>query len=547
MGLGTDAGSLPGRDAGPSTRADSGRPDAAGGPDGGAADGGPSPRCPVDGAPEPGRVVTEAGAVQGVNLGAAGWVYRGIPYAAPPTGPRRWRPPEPPDCFDGLWPADSFSSECLQYGPDGQVAGDEDCLGLNLWTPVGEPDGTLRPVLFWIHGGGHEQGGGGRPIYDGRALARDHDVVVVTFNYRLGPLGFLSHPDLDLPEVPSGNYGMWDQLAALRWVHTHAERFGGDPERILIFGQSAGAVSTCRLVASPAAAGSFAAAVLQSGACNASPRHRASAIGRAYVRNAGCENTGDVRACLEALDGITLVEAFEPLSSGTNVVGSGNWNGVVDGVLVPEDPRTRIARGAHNQVPLIVGSTREENGRGAPAITDETEYEAALRALYGPVGLDDEDIRAILEAYPIEAHGSPRDAYVAVTSDVRFTCPASRDATLFSEAQDPPVYRYLFAHTADRGGPGLSALGAWHGIDLFFTFGSLQTASPLTSGPTDRAVTDAVQSAWTGLAADGTPGDLDWPAWDGNRLMLFDGGARVVEDPRSTQCAFWDTLLRQGG
>jgi len=534
-----------GRDRGGSVVSDA-RDDAgpdAGPEDGAAGDGGA--RCPPPGAgPAPGRVVTEAGSVRGVENGAAGWVYRGIPYAAPPTGARRWRAPQPPDCYDGVFDAEAFSSPCPQYDDDGAVVGREDCLTLNVWTPVGAPDGDPRPVLFWTHGGGHEQGSGSLEIYDGTALARDRDVVVVTYNYRLGPFGFLSHPDLDEPDTPSGNYGMRDQLAALSWVHRNIEAFGGDPSRVLAFGQSAGSVSTCRLVASPAASGLFHAAVLQSGACTATPRAEARTIGRNYAADAGCGEAADVRACLADRSTEALISAFEPLGSGTNTVGSGLWSGVIDGDLLPEAPRDRIAARQHNAVPIIVGSTREENGRGAPPIASAEELEAALRALYGPLGLTEEDFAAILEAYPVEDFASPRAAYVAITSDVRFTCPASWDASLLALSQSEPVYRYLFAHTADRGSDLLTALGAWHSIDLFFVFGTLETASPLPAGPGDDATTDAVQTAWTALARSGRLDGLDWPAWDGTDLRRFDDGARTIDDPRAEACDFWANLGR---
>jgi para-nitrobenzyl esterase len=540
-------GDSPRDDLAPGPGGDAGAPDAtsgdAGPSDAGPVDAGPT-RCPVDVAPAPGVVVTEAGAVRGAPNGEAGWVYRGVPYAAPPIGERRWRAPEPHACYDGVFTADAFGAECPQYGEGDAVIGDEDCLGLNVWTPVGEPDGAARPVLVWIHGGGHEQGSGSRAIYDGSALARDEDVVVVTFNYRLGPFGFLSHPDLDAADLPSGNYGMRDQIAALEWVQANIARFGGDPERVLIFGQSAGGVSACRLVASPAAADLFHAAVLQSGACVAAPKARADATGVAFAADAGCAAGADTRACLGALSTEHLIRAFDRLGSGTNTVGSGSWTGVIDGDLLDAHPRDIIEAGEHNRVPVIVGSTREENGREAPLLRTEAEYRAAVRALYGAAGVPAAVIEAALEVYPVEDYASPRAAYVALTSDARFTCPARIDADLFAAGQDEAVYRYLFAHTADNGSPLLTAQGAWHGIDLFFVFGTLETASPLEAGPGDEAVIAATQFAWTSLARRGSLGDVSWPEWDGARLRLFDDGFADVEDPRAEQCDFWAPLLR---
>lgn len=534
-GVGAGDGSV--TDAGDAGELDGTSPDGAGG------DGGQGPRCPVEVTPEPGLVVTEAGAVQGEAFpGGEGFAYLGIPYVAPPVGPRRWRAPEPAPCFDGVFDARTFSAECPQYGDDGGIIGDEDCLGLNVWTPAVSPrpdQADLRPVLFWIHGGGHEQGSGSRAVYDGTPFARDRDVVVVTFNYRLGPLGFLAHPDLDAPDVPSGNYGMRDQLAALTWVHDNIRAFGGDPERVMIFGQSAGSVSTCRLLVSPPAAGMFSAAVLQSGGCVATAKDRAEQTGRRFAEDAGCPPTVDARACLAERSAAELIAAFDRLESGANSVGLGTWSGVIDGVMLPEAPRDLIAAGRHHRVPVIVGSTREENGREAPPIQTEAQYEETVRTLYA--GLPEAVLEAALAAYPVEDYASPRAAYVALTSDGRFTCGARRDATLLAESQSEPVYRYLFAHTADNGSAALTALGAWHGIELFFVFGTLETSTPLASGPGDDATTAAVQSAWTALAQGRSVGEqTGWPEWDGTRLRLFDAGFTDVDDPRAETCDFWD-------
>lgn len=542
-GAGTeDAG---GQDGG--VEPDSGFPDAGpadfGGPDAGIEpDGGPLP-CGPEVGPAPGRVRTTLGVVEGVQADGV-WSYLGLRYAQPPVGERRWTPPAEPECAPTVVQADAPRPECPQYDGAGQVVGDEDCLGLNLWTPVGEADGGSRPVLVWVHGGGHEQGGGGRAIYEGAQLARSQDVVVVTFNYRLGPFGFLAHPVLDAPGVPSGNYGMHDQLAVLRWVQANARAFGGDPDRVMIFGQSAGGVSVCRLVASPAAAGLFASAVIQSGACVATSKAQADATGADLLAEVGCDDA----VCLREASTEAIMAGFEPSASGTNVVGRLTFDGVVDGVLLPEAPRELIERGDHNAVPIAVGSTREENGLGAPSLQNEAAYEAAVRALYGGAGVPDALIDRILEIYPASDYPNPRAAYVALTSDLRFTCQARQDAQLLAGAQEAPVYRYLFTHVPDEATPLLQAAGAWHGLELFYVFGTLESASTLSAGPGDRATTQAMQTAWSrlarGLAPDPTP-EQAWPEWDGDEnLVIFEGGARVEPDPKAQLCS---ALFALGG
>lgn len=495
---------------------------------------------------EAGLVATSLGLVRGRQANGV-WSYLGLPYAAPPVGDLRWRPPEPAACYDGVLEAAAPGAECPQYGTSGgrPLVGDEDCLTLNVWTPVGTSDGAPRPVLFFVHGGGHEQGGSARPIYGGAPLARNYDAVVVSANYRLGPFGFLTHEALD---GPAGNYGMADQIAALSWVKDNIQAFGGDPKQVLVFGQSAGSASVCRLLAAPLARGLFQAAALMSGGCGASPLETALATGRAFATRVGCGEAEDVARCLRNLSQEEIMSGFDPLASGTNVVGRGTWGGVIDGTLLTDNPYRLIERGAHAQVPVIVGSTREENGRGAPNLQTEAQYQAAVRALYGAVA-GDAVLSAMLAAYPAADYPSPRDAYVALTSDARFTCPARRVARALSANQAAPVYRYLFAHVAGNAAPATQALGAWHGIDLFYVFDTIETTG-LSKTQEDQDIVDALQRAWRGLASTlEIPTNAIRPAWpryaagSDERLLLIENRVRVVSDPKQAQCDFWDTVV----
>ncbi len=476
--------------------------------------------------------VDELGYVTGVRDGPV-LRFLGLPYAAPPTGERRFRRPEAPSCLDAPLLADRFGAVCPQYdsAPPSDIIGDEDCLSLNVWTPG--LDGQ-RPVLVWVHGGGHQQGAGSLPFYDGRALA-ESDAVVVTLNYRLGPFGFLSHPDL--PE--STNLGMADQIFALEWVAKNIERFGGDPGRVMVFGQSAGSVSVCRLLVSPAARGLFSSVALMSGACVATPRAVAEANARAFAGRVCGRETG-VRECLETLGFEAMMAGFEPLESGTNSVGRNLFDGVVDGDLLPDMPRSLIERGEQHPVPVIVGSTREENGRGAPNIQTEAQYEALVRALYGPV-LPARIVEQLLATYPASDYPTPRAAYVALTSDVRFTCPARGDALALARGS-APVWRYLYAHVPEQAGPLVRAWGAWHGVELPYLFGTLGLLQ-LPIGAGDRRVAEAMQRAWTRVAAEDRP--EDWPAYEAGAetVLLLDGAdTGPLPDPKAALCEALEQL-----
>lgn len=556
----------------------------------------PTPSTPPVGptpALGPDDVRTSHGPVRGVREGVGDssvLAFRGIPYAAPPTGQRRWRLPEPPAPWSAVREARAFGAVCPQYESDA-VVGDEDCLTLNVWAPAAEIDGLSHrygadprvvgdpnveavaegplPVLVWIHGGGHEQGSsavmaGDRALYDGRDLAGEHGLVVVTINYRLGPFGFLAHPDLTTEggRTASGNYGMHDQLLALRWVHDNAAAFGGDPGRVTIAGQSAGAVSVCRLIASPLAEGLFHRAILQSGGCPATPLDRAEANGRRVAQDAGCDAAPDVPACLRDRSTAEIMATHSPLEGGgTESLGRNAYDGVIDGYAVPEAPGERIAAGRHHPVPVIVGATSAENGRSAPPIADEAAFEAAVRAYFVRSGLPAALADRAIEAYPVADYPTPRDAYVALTSDLKFACTARNDARRFHAAQSEPVWRYWYDHVAENVGALARNLGAYHGAELPFLFGVLdfQTrAGRYVPGPGDLAVSAAMQGYWARFAATGDPngsgavgggagggsgnGDaLAWPRYDLERepALRFAAPTTIVARVRGAQCDFW--------
>lgn len=494
--------------------------------------------CTSEAPPAEGVVVTDRGAVRGERSGGT-YAFKGIPYAAPPVGALRWRAPEDAVCWDGIRSATDYGPACPQLD-EGAVIGAEDCLTLNVWTPTTTPaDGGL-PVMVFIHGGGNAQGTSSQPIYDGRRLA-EAGVVLVTFNYRLGPLGFLAHSALAAESAAgaSGNYGILDQIAVLRWVQRNAHAFGGDPGRVTIFGESAGAVDTCVLLASPLAAGLFHRALMESGACLGGNLQGAGRTAERYVAASPCAGVGDIAACLRGLDAETALRVL-PASVGVVSAGENQYGPVVDGYVLPRAPIDQIAAGEHNHVPLIVGVNAEETGQSAPRITSEVQYRAAVIAQFGPVLGE-----RILARYPVEEYGSPRAALVAVTSDARFVCTARRSARTVAAHQQEAVYRYLFTQRL-RG--QAAALGAFHGLEVVFVFGTLGARGGITPSAEERALSDAMIGYWTRFAATGDPngaGSTPWPVFDpqpDTHLVLgtpITSGAGI----RAAQCNFWEELI----
>jgi para-nitrobenzyl esterase len=291
--------------------------------------------------PIAGLARTACGDYQGTDRGNT-WSFRGIRFAAAPTGTRRWRSPESPACPTATVAANVYAPKCPQLDrATGEPEGDEDCLALNVFAPKASFAGGRVPVMVFIHGGGNVFGSAreevepGRVLYDGAALAATTGNVVVTVQYRLGPLGWLVHPALDTeaPDARSGNYALEDLVAALQWVQRDIGAFGGNRDRVLIFGESAGGVNVCALLATPASAGLFDAALIQSGGCVADPRTKALTTGATLTENAGCSTAADVAACLRARSPEALLAALSPTVSIAG--GQAPYQPSIDGTLLP--------------------------------------------------------------------------------------------------------------------------------------------------------------------------------------------------------------------
>jgi para-nitrobenzyl esterase len=529
--------------AGPESQPDAGLAPDASSTDGGADDGG-SPRDAGCQFPTPGPdvVVTEQGAVRG-SLVDGGLEFLGLPFAAPPTGERRFRPPEALQCWPDARPATTYPAACAQKGFDqfsdaGVVLGDEDCLFLNIWTPA--LTGS-RPVLVFLHGGGNQQGStsqltGGARLYEGRALATRQDVVVVTAQYRLGPFGFLVVPGLS-----PGNLGLLDQAAALRWVKAHAARFGGDPSRVMLFGESAGALDTCLHLVMPGSRGLFSRALMESGGCVADSLAEGTAAGEAYVREVGCEPNDGGAACLAERTLDELLAPIEPAVSG-GLVGLG-FGPVIDGDggVLPEHPALALAAGRHAQVPLVVGANADEMSVTAPKVVSP----AMLELLYAKLPPGSRDAARALYP-PGTTNAEARQSYVGMLSDAQFVCPARNIATAMASTQAEPVYRYFFSHSL----AGLQGLfGAFHGLELFFVFGALERseyAAVTGLRPSDVELLGAVPASWAAFAATGNPSTpgVTWPAYSPavDSFLELTSPPAAGQGVRTAKCDFWDSV-----
>jgi para-nitrobenzyl esterase len=455
-----------------------------------------------------GIAATEQGLVRGARDGGT-WAFKGIPYAAAPTGALRFRPPDSPRAWSGILAATQFGATCPQRDrKTGEVAGNEDCLTVNVWTPASTPVDPL-PVLVFVHGGAFVAGASSLPVYDGRRLAELGNVVVVTLNYRLGPLGFMAHPALtaESEHHASGNYGLLDQTAALRWVQANVRAFGGDRSRVLLFGQSAGAIGLCAHLASELSRGLFSRAMMLSGGCNAWPLAQAEEGGRNVARRLGCEAAADVAACLRGAPVDAVVAA--PVNDGRS--DSGRVGPTVDGWFLRDVPGNRVGTPGFDGVPVIVSTTRDEFANqlglygGTHAVASEAEYEALVRQMY-PARADE-----MLRLYPSSSYRSPNGALIALLGDSFFICP-SRSAARQLSRGTTPVWRAEFDHPF-HGGP-LDGL-APHGIDLMFGFGNL-TIGGYAPSPDEQALADALGATWARFAATGDPGG-SWPRYEAAR------------------------------
>ncbi len=484
-------------------------------------------------------VMTRFGTVRG-NVYTGGFEFLGIPFAKPPVGTLRWRPPVDPVPWTSVLATQAFRPACPQMrfaaGQDtGTAEGDEDCLQLNVWTPATTGTASL-PVMVFIHGGGQQQGSagevqGGTQIYNGRNLAARGHAVVVTIQYRLGPLGYLVHPGLEAESGgTSGNYGVMDQIQALKWVKNNIAAFGGDPGRVMVFGQSAGGVNVGNLMTAPVARGLFQRAAIESAGPVLGPYAVAKNKGIAFVDSLVARGTDTQKiATLRGRDWRTIIASETPPVDGGVV--QMNWQPVVDGVVFSTDPASAFASGQFNRVPLLLGTTADEMSRSVPPGVEPASVRALIAALV-PVAYRDQ----ALQLYPPgNTADEAKSSYVQILTDSQFTSLARRTARAVAPQQQDPVWRYFFSY---RQSGALAQLGSYHGIELFYVFNTWENTPYAQAGgftADDAAVQAQTLQYWVNFARTGNPNGASLAAWP-----RFDSAAdcylEIKASPNGSQC-----------
>jgi para-nitrobenzyl esterase len=477
----------------------------------------------------------DTGLVSGAVVGDI-HVYKGIPFAAPPVGDLRWKPPQPAAPWQGVKACTKFGPAPMGYYssifPAYSKPPSEDCLYLNVWTPAKMTSDRL-PVMVWITGGYYRFGEGSDPKYDGEKLAQ-HGVVVVTINYRLGPLGWLAHPLLSKedPHNSSGNYGLLDQIAALQWVQKNIAAFGGDPGRVTIFGESAGATSVICHMVSPLSKGLFQRAIAES-------MYESSAwsdirenkygmearekMGEQLAKDLGCDTAPDPIACMRAKSAQEVMDKGQPPAS--IAVAGYNYEPCVDGWVIPDIPLNLFEAGKQQNVPLLIGTNADEwalfHLLYKPTLDS---YKTYVNSTFG------DKAQQVLTMYPASNDKEAATADQQVITLYTFTCPAKAYANAMNLVKSP-VYFYQFSRVP----PGAKMLGAFHGIEINYVFGTfVPFTSPLKPeqyfNDTDRALSESIMSYWTTFAATGDPNQVgltNWPVYDAQAGQYLNFGDKI--------------------
>jgi len=497
------------------------------------------------------------GKLEGDDQGGL-FVFKGVPFAAPPAAARRWLPPEKPASWTGLRDARRFGAVAHQNPVmltalsamvvDGEQS--EDCLLLNVWTPA--LDGKRRPVMVWIHGGAFTIGSGSQPLYDGSVLARRGDVVVVTVNYRLGPLGFIRLADVTNGKLPAtGNEGILDQVAALQWVRDNIAEFGGDPGNVTIFGESAGGMSVGTILAMPSARGLFHKAILQSGASHTGASiARANRTAERVLSRLGVRPGDDhaIRALTPAqlLTGTLLDDGKTPDPE----LGMA-YQPVADGTLVPRAAIEMVADGSASGVAVMVGSTLEE--WKLFALMDASLHKLDRGRLGARIGgrLTAPAADALIDTYQKAraARGepvTPAELFTAIETDRVFRIPGVRLAQVQGR-HDPRVFSYLFTWPS----PAIhGALGCCHALELGFVFGTNHLPGMTMfagTGPAAEKLAVQMQDAWLAFARSGDPGCASVGSWAGytearRPTMVFGANTSLEDAPRDQERRAWDAI-----
>jgi para-nitrobenzyl esterase len=484
---------------------------------------------------QPAPVATDCGLVQGVAENDL-TVYRGIPFAAPPVGDLRWRSPQPHAKWDGVLTASAFAPDPYQGDGKGNVS--EDCLYLNVWTPA-KSAGEKLPVLVWIYGGGFAFGSTSTPVHNGEHLARK-GVVLVTINYRVGSLGFLAHPELsaESQHKASGNYGIQDQIAGLRWVQRNIAAFSGDPAKVTIFGESAGAISVSMLCGSPEAKGLFRGAISQSGG-NFGPTRPTTFPGENMRGLAAAEQAGLAYAAKAGAASLAELRKLTPDKLPGGWGNPSSWP-IVDGWVIVDDQFKLYEAGRYNDVDVLIGYNSDEGLSFAREKTPE-EYAANTRLRYGPFA------DKLLAAYPTDGARVGKTAR-DLMRDAAFGWQTWSWARLQSRTGKSKVFLYYFdQHAEHPAGSPEADHGMPHGVDVPYVFQTLDRNDPKLT-PGDLVISDTVSTYWTNFAKFGDPNGVGLPAWPRfteaePKVMYFHNTASVGPVPSEDALKVLDTYF----
>ena len=471
----------------------------------------------------PAPVRVEGGMLQG-TLEDGLTVFRGIPFAAPPVGDLRWRAPQPAAKWPGVRQADKFGPACVQgtrnpANADRGPGVSEDCLYLNVWTPAKSTRDRI-PVLVWIYGGGFNGGATSEPNYSGEKLAKK-GVVLISIAYRVGQLGFLAHPDLsaETQNHTSGNYGLLDMIAGLRWVQKNIAAFGGDPGRVTIFGESAGGIAVSMLCASPLARGLFHGAISQSGGSFGPPRPT-TMPGENLKRLPDAERSGDAYAKSAGASSIRALRQLPPDRLPAGGRGTGMAWPIIDGWVIPDDQYKLYEAKRYNDTPILVGYNSDEGASFSPARTPE-DHVAAVKARYGPFA------DSLLKAYPVGSTTVPKTAR-DLTRDAAFGWHTWIWARLQAKTGKSKAFYYYFDQHPDYPADSPRAgYGTPHGADVAYVFQHLNTSNPQITKD-DLAISEAMATYWANFAKRGDPNGEGLPAWpafsDANPVVMHFAG-----------------------
>jgi para-nitrobenzyl esterase len=500
------------------------------------------------------QVRTESGSVEGsTSTDGKVQIFKGIPYAAPPVGALRWKEPQPVLHWQGVRKATEFGARCMQGNVFSDMvfrdaAPSEDCLYLNVWTPKGSPDRKL-PVMVWIYGGGFQAGATSEPRQDGEHLAHK-GVVVVSMNYRLGIFGFFSHPELtkESPHHASGNYGLQDQAAALQWVRKNIAAFGGDPENVTIFGESAGSFSVSALMASPTSKALLHRAIGESGAffgrtLTAKPLAESEQDGVKFAQSIGAETLGKLR-------GMTAQQTLDAASKDKNTF---RFGPNIDGYFFPESPSEIYAKGSEAHVTLLAGWNRDEGNYHTLFGTDpptKENYARKTTQMFGEKAPD------VLTAFPGETDEQAKSSADLLATANFIGYGTWKWIEMQVKTGDSAVYRYEFDQAPPLAPPAAGAPAptesprAYHSAEIEFVFGMLDSKK-LPWRPEDYELSEQMGSYWTNFAKTGNPNGAGLPPWpqygakDGYEVMHLAAQPHPAPDTQREQYLLLDKLSRK--